>query len=161
MEAVCCFEVLVPTYKSTWYHNPHQSLTSLPLWEAQTSCSNLPASYRIHTGVSFVWGKVWPGRDPDHSPWSSAEVTNEQELYSSPTWCLHGSSSTALLESRFKTRTNCNLKLCVTNWQKLLVGRSVKVTLFKFDSILYAYFGHLKTCYAHKSLLCNFPWSCN
>jgi hypothetical protein len=33
------------------------------------------------TGGSFHGGKVRPGRDADHSPPSSAEVKNEQELY--------------------------------------------------------------------------------
>jgi hypothetical protein len=31
-----------------------------------------------------------PGRDADHSPPSSTEVENEQELYSSISKCLHG-----------------------------------------------------------------------
>jgi hypothetical protein len=33
------------------------------------------------TGGPFHWGKARPGRDADHSPPSSAEVMNEQELY--------------------------------------------------------------------------------
>jgi hypothetical protein len=33
------------------------------------------------TGGPFPGGKVRPGRDADHSPPSSAEIKNEQELY--------------------------------------------------------------------------------
>jgi hypothetical protein len=33
------------------------------------------------TGGPFLGGKARPGRDADHSPPSSAEVKNEQELY--------------------------------------------------------------------------------
>jgi hypothetical protein len=36
-----------------------------------------PASYPMGTGGSFSGGKVWPGRDADHSPPSRAEVKNE------------------------------------------------------------------------------------
>jgi hypothetical protein len=43
----------------------------------------------------FAGGKVWPGRDADHSPPSSAKVKNEQELYllspHAPSWRVAGS----------------------------------------------------------------------
>jgi hypothetical protein len=42
------------------------------------------------TGGSFPGGKARPGRDADHSPPSSAEVKNEQELYLLSPMCLHG-----------------------------------------------------------------------
>jgi hypothetical protein len=42
----------------------------------QTGSGAHPASYPMGTG-----GKVRPGCDADHSPPSSAEVKNEQELY--------------------------------------------------------------------------------
>jgi hypothetical protein len=35
----------------------------------------------MDTGGPFSGGKARPGRDADHSPPSSAEVVNEQELY--------------------------------------------------------------------------------
>jgi hypothetical protein len=34
----------------------------------------------MHTGGPFPEGKSQPGRDTNHSPTSSAEVVNEQEL---------------------------------------------------------------------------------
>jgi hypothetical protein len=40
-----------------------------------------PASCPMGTRGSFPGGKARPGRDADHSPPSSAEVMNEQELY--------------------------------------------------------------------------------
>jgi hypothetical protein len=40
-----------------------------------------PAFYPMGTGGSFPGGKARPGHDTDHSPPSSAEVKNEQELY--------------------------------------------------------------------------------
>jgi hypothetical protein len=43
----------------------------------QTGSEAHPASYTIGTGGPFPGGKVWPGRDADHSPPSSAEVMNE------------------------------------------------------------------------------------
>jgi hypothetical protein len=36
-----------------------------------------PASYSVGTRGPFLEGKVWPGRDADHSAPSSAEVKNE------------------------------------------------------------------------------------
>jgi hypothetical protein len=47
----------------------------------QTGSGAHPASYPTGTGGPFPGGKVQPGRDADHSPPSSAEVLNEQELY--------------------------------------------------------------------------------
>jgi hypothetical protein len=43
----------------------------------QTGSGAHPASYPMGTGGSFPGGKVWPGRDADHSPPSSAEVKYE------------------------------------------------------------------------------------
>jgi len=46
------------------------------------------------TGGPFPGGKARPGRDADHSPPSSAEVVNEQELYilfsPAPPWRVEG-----------------------------------------------------------------------
>jgi hypothetical protein len=42
------------------------------------------------TGDPFTGGKVRPERDADHLSASSAEIKNEQELYSSPPSRLHG-----------------------------------------------------------------------
>jgi hypothetical protein len=47
----------------------------------QTGSGAHPASYPMGTGGSFPGGKARSGRDADHSPPSSAEVKNEQELY--------------------------------------------------------------------------------
>jgi hypothetical protein len=47
--------------------------------------------------VSVPGGKTRPERDADHSPTSSAEIKNEDELYSSTPWRLHGGSGTTLL----------------------------------------------------------------
>jgi hypothetical protein len=63
----------------------------------QNSSEAHPASYPVGTGSSFPGSKARPGRDADHSSPSNAEVKNEQELYSSPTWRLHGGSGAALL----------------------------------------------------------------
>jgi hypothetical protein len=46
-----------------------------------TGCEAHPASCTVGTGGPFPGGKARPGRDADHSPPSSAEVENEQELY--------------------------------------------------------------------------------
>jgi hypothetical protein len=43
-----------------------------------------------HTAQWVSGVKARPGRDADHSPPSSAEVENEEELYSSPPKRLHG-----------------------------------------------------------------------
>jgi hypothetical protein len=43
----------------------------------QTGSGAHPASYTMGTGGPFPGGKARPGRDPDHSPPSSAEVENE------------------------------------------------------------------------------------
>jgi hypothetical protein len=48
---------------------------------AQTGSGAHPASYPMGTGGPFPRGKVWPGRDTDHSSPSSTEVKNEKELY--------------------------------------------------------------------------------
>jgi hypothetical protein len=46
----------------------------------QTGSGSHPASYLMDTGGPFPSGKALTGRDADHSPPSSAEVKNEQEL---------------------------------------------------------------------------------
>jgi hypothetical protein len=56
----------------------------------QTSSEAHPVSYTMGTRGTFPGGKVQPGHDADHSPASSAEVKNKQELYSSPPLQLHG-----------------------------------------------------------------------
>jgi hypothetical protein len=43
----------------------------------QTGSEAHPASCTMGTGGSFPGGKAPPGRGPDHSPPSSAEVENE------------------------------------------------------------------------------------
>jgi hypothetical protein len=43
----------------------------------QTGSGAHPASCPMGTMGSFAGGKVWLGRDADHSPPSSAEVKNE------------------------------------------------------------------------------------
>jgi hypothetical protein len=61
----------------------------------QTGSGAHPASYPVGTGGPFPGGKARPGRDADHSPPSSAEVKNEQELYlllpHAPPWRVAGS----------------------------------------------------------------------
>jgi hypothetical protein len=47
----------------------------------QTGSGAHPASCTTGTGDPFPGSKARPGRDADHSPSSSAEVVNEQELY--------------------------------------------------------------------------------
>jgi hypothetical protein len=47
----------------------------------QTSSEAHPASCTMGTGGPFPGAKARPGRDADHSPPSSAEVENKQELY--------------------------------------------------------------------------------
>jgi hypothetical protein len=43
----------------------------------QTASGAHPASYTMGTGGPFPKRKTQPGRDADHSPPSSAEVSNE------------------------------------------------------------------------------------
>jgi hypothetical protein len=61
----------------------------------QTGSGAHPASYSMGTGGPFPGGKARPGLDADHSPPSSAEVKNEQELYllspHAPPWRVAGS----------------------------------------------------------------------
>jgi hypothetical protein len=55
------------------------------------------------TGGPFSGGKMRPGRDAEHSPPSSAEVKNEEELYLSPQappWCAAGSPKKLCFRSR-------------------------------------------------------------
>jgi hypothetical protein len=47
----------------------------------QTGSGARSASYTLCTEVSFPGDKPWPVRDADHSPPSTAEVKNEEELY--------------------------------------------------------------------------------
>jgi hypothetical protein len=61
----------------------------------QTGSGAHPASYSMGTGGPFPGGKARSGSDADHSPLSSAEVKNEQELYllspHAPPWRVAGS----------------------------------------------------------------------
>jgi hypothetical protein len=56
----------------------------------QTGSDAHPASCPMGTESPFPGGKELPGRDADHSPPSSAEVKDDQELYflsqQAPTW---------------------------------------------------------------------------
>jgi hypothetical protein len=64
----------------------------------QTGSGSHPASCPMGTGGPFPGGKARPGRDPNHSPPSSAEVVNEYELYLlSPPSASMACSGTALL----------------------------------------------------------------
>jgi hypothetical protein len=60
----------------------------------QTGSGAHPASCTMDTGGPFPGAKARPGRDADHSPPSSAEVVNEQELYllspQAPPWRVEG-----------------------------------------------------------------------
>jgi hypothetical protein len=60
----------------------------------QTGSGVHPASCTMGTGSPFPGSKARPGRDADHSPPSSAEVMNEQELYlfssQAPPWRVAG-----------------------------------------------------------------------
>jgi hypothetical protein len=47
----------------------------------QTRSGAHPASCPMGTGGPFPGDKAQPGREADHSPPSSAEVKNENELY--------------------------------------------------------------------------------
>jgi hypothetical protein len=61
----------------------------------QTGSGANPALYPMGTGGPFPGGKARPGRDANHSPPTSAEVKNEQELYllspHAPPWRVAGS----------------------------------------------------------------------
>jgi hypothetical protein len=50
----------------------------------QTGSGAHPASCTMGTEGPFPGGKVWPGRDADHSPQSSAEVKNGRNYTSPP-----------------------------------------------------------------------------
>jgi hypothetical protein len=66
--------------KGTNFEVPHYTIfSSSPC--VQTGSGAHQASYAMGTGGTFPGGKARPGRDPDHSPPSSAEVKYEQELY--------------------------------------------------------------------------------
>jgi hypothetical protein len=60
----------------------------------QTDSEAHPASCTMGTGGPFRGGKARSGSDADHSPPSSAEVGNEQELYlpspQTPPWRVAG-----------------------------------------------------------------------
>jgi hypothetical protein len=60
----------------------------------QTGSDAHPASCTVGTGGPFPGGKARPGSDANHSPTSSAEVENEQELYLlfplAPSWLVVG-----------------------------------------------------------------------
>jgi hypothetical protein len=71
-----------------------------------------PASFTMGIGGPFPGGKAGPGRDADHSPPSSAEVVNEQELYllspQAPSWRVTG-----LLYFLLFIRTHYLIKLSI------------------------------------------------
>jgi hypothetical protein len=73
-----------------------------------------PASCTMGTGGSFPRGKVQPGHDADHSPPSSAEVKNEQELYllssQAPPWRVAGSLYLFLIDTINNHSFNFQLK---------------------------------------------------
>jgi hypothetical protein len=60
----------------------------------QTGSGAHPASCTMNTGGPIPGVKARPGRGADHSPPSSAEVENEQELYllspQAPQWRVEG-----------------------------------------------------------------------
>jgi hypothetical protein len=60
----------------------------------QTGSGVHPASSPMGTGGPFPGGKARPGRDAEHSPPSSAQVVNEEELYllspQAPPWRVAG-----------------------------------------------------------------------
>jgi hypothetical protein len=62
---------------------------------------------------AFPGSRARQGSDTGHSPPSSAEVKNESELYTFPSWRLHGGSVTALILLYFVylriLREECNL----------------------------------------------------
>jgi hypothetical protein len=75
--------------------DPRQRQRIFPLASAsRLTLGAHPASCTMDTGGPFPGGKAQPGRDADHSPPSSAEVKNEQELYllspHMPPWCIAG-----------------------------------------------------------------------
>jgi hypothetical protein len=65
-----------------------------PLLSVQTGSGAHTPSHTVGTGGPFPGAKARPGRDTDHSPPSSAEVENEQELYvlfpQAPSWRVVG-----------------------------------------------------------------------
>jgi hypothetical protein len=73
----------------------------------QTGPGAHPASCTMGTGGPFPGAKARPGRDADHSPPSSAEVVNEQELYllspQAPPWRVAGLLYLWQLEVRVTT----------------------------------------------------------
>jgi hypothetical protein len=79
---------------TNWIQSPTgaEDFSSSPC--VQTGSEAHPASYLVGTGGPFRGGKARPGRDADHSPPSSAEVKNEQELYllsrHAPPWRVAG-----------------------------------------------------------------------
>jgi hypothetical protein len=75
---------------TTGFPSPAEALDFSSSPCVQTSSGVHPASYPMGTGGPFPGGKARPGRDTDHKPLFSAEVKNEQELYFSHPWSLHG-----------------------------------------------------------------------
>jgi hypothetical protein len=80
----------------------------------QNGSGAYPASYPMGTSGSFLQVK-WPGREADHSPTSSAEVTNAWSYTSPNTFSCRGAS--------LSTGTTIPLPLPLTlqNTRKLLV----------------------------------------
>jgi hypothetical protein len=61
--------------------SPTEARDSSSSLRVQTGYGSHPTSCPLVTGYPFSGGKVRPERDANHSPQSSAEVKNEQELY--------------------------------------------------------------------------------
>jgi hypothetical protein len=73
---------------------PGRAKDSSPSTCVQTGSGAHPASCPMGTGSLLLGVKRGQGRDADHSPPSSAEVKNEQELYlfspQAPSWRVAG-----------------------------------------------------------------------
>jgi hypothetical protein len=116
---VWCLATDWTTGRSKFYPRQSQKDFSSSLW-AQTASGTHSVSCTMDTRGSFPGGKVRPGRDAGHSPQSSAEVVNEQELYFLSPLRLHrcvvgllfnqhhlqAETRTALPGSHRNTRTN-------------------------------------------------------
>jgi hypothetical protein len=63
------------------FRSPAMAKNFFSILCVQTGSGAHPAMCPMGTRGPFPGGKARPGRDADHSPRSSAEVVNEQELY--------------------------------------------------------------------------------
>jgi hypothetical protein len=74
--------------------DPRRGQRIFPLTSVQTGSGAHPASCTMGAGGPFPGAKARPERNADHSPPSSAEVENEQELYlvspQAPPWRVAG-----------------------------------------------------------------------